>query len=72
MATTVQSATASIPCGVRSRTRLTALLSDDRMLTKPEVNFLIVITTLAGFYSASAPRPWRILLLFNALFGTLP
>ena len=41
------------------------------MLTKPEVNFLIVITTLAGFYLVSAPRPWRILLLFNALFGTL-
>ena len=71
MATTVQSATASIPCGVRSRAGLTALLSDYWMLTKPEVNFLIVITTLAGFYSASAPRPWRILLLFNALFGTL-
>lgn len=48
-----------------------ALLSDYWMLTKPEVNFLIVITTLAGFYLASPLHPWRILLLFNTLFGTL-
>ena len=41
------------------------------MLTKPEVNFLIVITTLAGFYLASPLHPWRILLLFNTLLGTL-
>lgn len=48
-----------------------ALLLDYWMLTKPEVNFLIVITTLAGFYLASPLHPWRILLLFNTLFGTL-
>ena len=44
----MQSTTASIPRGARSRARLTALLSDYWMLTKPEVNFLIVITTLGG------------------------
>ncbi len=71
MATAVQSTTDSIPRGVRSRARLTAVLSDYWMLTKPEVNFLIVLTTLAGFYLVSPPRPWRILLLFNTLLGTL-
>lgn len=71
MATAVQSTTDSIPRGVRSRPRLTAVLSDYWMLTKPEVNFLIVLTTLAGFYLVSPPRPWRILLLFNTLLGTL-
>ena len=71
MATAVQSTADSIPRGVRSRARLTAVLSDYWMLTKPEVNFLIVLTTLAGFYLVSPPRPWRILLLFNTLLGTL-
>ena len=71
MATAVQSTTDSIPRGARSRARLTAVLSDYWMLTKPEVNFLIVLTTLAGFYLVSPPRPWRILLLFNTLLGTL-
>ena len=71
MATAVQSTADSIPRGGRSRARLTAVLSDYWMLTKPEVNFLIVLTTLAGFYLVSPPRPWRILLLFNTLLGTL-
>ena len=71
MATVVQSTTDSIPRGVRRRARLTAVLSDYWMLTKPEVNFLIVLTTFAGFYLGSPPRPWRILLLFNTLLGTL-
>jgi protoheme IX farnesyltransferase len=48
------------------------VLADYWTLTKPEVNFLIVITTFAGFYLASPalPHPWS-LLLFNTLFGTL-
>jgi hypothetical protein len=33
---------------------LYATLSDYSALTKPEVNFLILITTFVGFYSASA------------------
>ena len=42
-------------------------------LTKPEVNFLIVITTFAGFYlgCAAQPRDVPLLLLMNALVGTL-
>ena len=48
------------------------LLSDYWALTKPEVNFLILITTFAGFYLASA-RDGRFSFagLFNTLFGTL-
>ena len=49
-----------------------ALLLDYWMLTKPEVNFLVVIRHHAGrVLSASPLHPWRILLLFNTLFGTL-
>ena len=51
--------------------RWTAVLTDYWTLTKPEVNFLIVITTFAGFYLASPPSHWRFLLLFNALVGTM-
>lgn len=48
-------------------------LSDFWALTKPEVNFLILITTFAGFClgSASAGRPLSFFALFNILFGTL-
>jgi protoheme IX farnesyltransferase len=51
--------------------RLT-LLSDYWALTKPEVNFLILITTFVGFYLASA-RDGRFSYagLFNTLLGTL-
>lgn len=51
----------------------TAVLADYWTLTKPEVNFLIVITTLAGFYMGSPPGsvPSRFLLLLNTLVGTL-
>ncbi|MGH2481766.1 MAG: heme o synthase, partial [Ktedonobacteraceae bacterium] len=54
-------------------TRWTAVLADYWTLTKPEVNFLIVITTLAGFYLASPVRLFQLqfLLLFNTLVGTL-
>jgi len=49
-----------------------ALLSDYWALTKPEVNFLILITTFVGFYlaSVSAGR-FSFAGLFNTLFGTL-
>ena len=48
------------------------LLSDYWALTKPEVNFLILITTFVGFYLASA-RDGRFSFagLFNTLLGTL-
>jgi protoheme IX farnesyltransferase len=50
------------------------LLSDCWALTKPEVNFLILITTFGGFYLASANdgrRPFSFPGLFNTLLGTL-
>src|SRR5579864_6333587 len=48
-------------------------LSDYWALTKPEVNFLILITTFVGFYlgCGSEARPFSFLGLFNTLFGTL-
>lgn len=50
-----------------------AILSDYWTLTKPEVNFLILITTFAGFYlgCADAGRPFSSLALLNTLLGTL-
>jgi heme o synthase len=50
-----------------------ALLSDYWALTKPEVNFLILITTCVGFYlgCASAGRQFSFITLFNTLLGTL-
>jgi protoheme IX farnesyltransferase len=55
------------------RSRGLTLLSDYWALTKPEVNFLILITTLVGFYLASANegRPLSFAGLFNTLLGTL-
>jgi heme o synthase len=49
------------------------LLSDYWALTKPEVNFLILITSFVGFYLASANegRPFSFVGLFNTLLGTL-
>src|SRR5579864_1974575 len=48
-------------------------LSDYWALTKPEVNFLILITTGVGFYLAcgSEARLFSFAGLFNTLFGTL-
>src|ERR1700756_2469540 len=50
-----------------------AILSDYWALTKPEVNFLILITTCAGFYlgCADAGRQFSFLALSNLLSGTL-
>src|SRR5580658_3560849 len=48
------------------------LLSDYWALTKPEVNFLILITTFVGFYLASASNGrFSSAGLFNTLLGTL-
>ena len=56
---------------VSDLSRWTAVLADYWTLTKPEVNFLILITTFTGFYLASPPSHWRFLLLFNTLVGTM-
>lgn len=49
------------------------LIRDYWTLTKPEVNFLIVIATFTGFYlgNASQTNAWRFDRLFHALLGTL-
>ena len=48
-------------------------LTDYWTLTKPEVNFLILITTGVGFYLGcrNEARPLSFLGLFNTLLGTL-
>jgi protoheme IX farnesyltransferase len=46
-------------------------LADYWALTKPEVNFLILITTFVGFYLASASEQFSFARLFNTLLGTL-
>ena len=50
-----------------------SLLHDYWTLTKPEVNFLILITTFVGFYlgCANAGQPFSFFALFNTLLGTL-
>jgi protoheme IX farnesyltransferase len=52
---------------------LRSTLSDYWALTKPEVNFLILITTGVGFYLGcrNEARPLSVLALFNTLLGTL-
>ncbi|HEV2416366.1 MAG TPA: heme o synthase [Terriglobia bacterium] len=44
--------------------------ADYWMMTKPEVNFLVVASSLVGFYLASS-GPLRLGLLLNTLLGTL-
>src|SRR5882757_10098025 len=50
-----------------------SMLSDYWALTKPEVNFLILITTAVGFYlgCGNEARPLSFISLFNTLLGTL-
>jgi heme o synthase len=50
-----------------------AVLRDYWALTKPEVNFLILVTTGVGCYLAcgNAARPFSFISLFNTLLGTL-
>jgi protoheme IX farnesyltransferase len=62
------------PVGQRSRAaRLLAALPDYWALTKPEVNFLILITTFAGFYlvPTSGLGRFRIFPIIQTLLGTL-
>ncbi|HST12430.1 MAG TPA: heme o synthase, partial [Terriglobales bacterium] len=53
--------------------RILARLSDYWTLTKPEVNFLILITTFVGFYlgCGSQARSFSLAALFNTLLRTL-
>jgi heme o synthase len=55
------------------RRHLALALADYWALTKPEVNFLIAITTVAGFCLAvpSQSRPFPLVLLMNTVLGTL-
>jgi protoheme IX farnesyltransferase len=55
------------------RHRLERALADYWALTKPEVNFLIAVTTFAGFCLAlpSGFKPFPFVLLMNTLLGTL-
>ena len=59
--------------GRHSRCADSIRASDYWALTKPEVNFLILITTFAGFYlgSAAQTRDFSPLLLIHTLLGTL-
>jgi protoheme IX farnesyltransferase len=62
-------------CKVRENRAATffSTVSDYWALTKPEVNFLILITTFAGFYLASTSGSvnFHPLLAFHTLLGTL-
>ncbi len=56
--------------GRAGRARWLQRCADYATLTKPEVNFLVVVATLAGFYLGSrGPLDWR--LLVHTLLGTL-
>jgi heme o synthase len=66
-------ATLDNPAVLRARLDCSSVFADYWALTKPEVNFLIVITTFAGFYLAR-PSGWQdfpFWLCINALLGTL-
>src|SRR5262249_31523353 len=57
----------------RHRSSRSTALADYWKLTKPEVNFLIMITTFAGFYlgCVAQSRDFSFLRLINTLLGTL-
>jgi protoheme IX farnesyltransferase len=61
------------PTVANRQSRAFAMLADYWALTKPEVNFLILVTTFAGFYlgCADAGQQFSFPGLFNTLFGTL-
>jgi heme O synthase-like polyprenyltransferase len=62
-----ENTSACIRCG------LLRVLGDYWALTKPEVNFLILVTTFAGFHLASNPGSgeFRIMPIIHTLLGTL-
>jgi protoheme IX farnesyltransferase len=66
-------ATLDLPAATCTRIARSTIISDYWALTKPEVNFLIVITTFVGFCLARAPgwRDFPFWLSVNALLGTL-
>jgi len=61
------------PSAAKGRRSAGSTFADYWALTKPEVNFLILITTGVGFYLAcgSEARLFSFAGLFNTLFGTL-
>lgn len=63
-------ATVPVMANQTSLQTLTARLKDYYILTKPEVNLLILMTTSAGYYLAS-PGPLHVGGLLNTLVGTL-
>jgi heme o synthase len=63
-------ATTPVMANRTSLQTLTAKLKDYYILTKPEVNLLILMTTSAGYYLASR-GPFHIAGLVNTLAGTL-
>jgi heme o synthase len=73
MATEPMVAALDLSVGQQHRRAHPTVLSDYWALTKPEVNFLIVITTFAGFYlgSAAAWRDFPFVRAINAVLGTL-
>jgi protoheme IX farnesyltransferase len=73
MATEPMFTALEVSAAPRRRLSGSTVLSDYWALTKPEVNFLILVTTFAGFYLGS-PAPsgdFPFLRLFNTLLGTL-
>jgi len=62
-----------VPVALPARTARSTVISGYWVLTKPEVNFLIVITTFAGFYLGRSAgwRDFPVWLLVNTLWGTL-
>jgi len=73
MATKPIVATLDLSIVPRARYPRSAVLADYWALTKPEVNFLIIITTFAGFYLARATGwgNFPVWLSINTLLGTL-
>jgi protoheme IX farnesyltransferase len=73
MATEPILAILEVPALQRPRITRSTLLSDYWALTKPEVNFLIVITTFVGFYLGSGAvwHDFPFVRAINALLGTL-
>lgn len=65
-----QGSTHAAACGRVSRPAWLAHLADYWTLTKPEVNFLVLVSALVGFYLA-APGKLNGWLLFHTLMGTL-
>lgn len=71
--TAVAQAFAPARVSLRIRGGTLAVIRDYLALTKPEVNFLILVTTFAGFYLASGAGPggFRYLPALHTLVGTL-